>query len=100
MDVAHISVLRRKIEEVRNKKPAQPQEVVVASISVLRQKFAEAAGRHENRQSQPAQPDVESEEEEEEEEDFPQDEVEEDSDPSLKVRKILKLEGVWSIKGI
>ena len=93
MDVAHISVLRRKIEEVRNKKPAQPQEVVVASISVLRQKFAEAAGRHENRLSQPAQPDVEpeEEEEEEEEEDFPQDEAEEDSDRSLKVRKILKL---------
>ena len=88
MDVAPISVLRRKIEEVRNKKPAQPKEVVVASISVLRQKVAEAARRHENRQSQPAQPDVEP-EEEEEEEDFPQAEVEEDSDPSLKVRKIL-----------
>ena len=92
MDVAPISVLRRKIEEVRNKKPAQPKEVVVASISVLRQKVAEAARRHENRLSQPAQPDVEPDvepEEEEEEEDFPQAEVEEDSDPSLKVRKIL-----------
>ena len=87
MDVAPISVLRRKIEEVRNKKPAQPKEVVVASISVLRQKVAEAARRHENRLSQPAQPDVEP--EEEEEEDFPQAEVEEESDPSLMVRKIL-----------
>ena len=95
MDVAHISVLRRKIEEVRNKRPAQPQEVVVAPISVLRQRFEEVAGGNENRRSQPAQPDVESEEEEEETqsssdgnlEDSPLDEVAEESDPSLKVGK-------------
>ena len=102
MDVAHISVLRRKIEEVRNKRPAQPQEVVVAPISVLRQRLEEAAGGNENRQSQPAQPDVESEEEEETQSssdgDLPLDEVAEESDPSLKVSKILKLEHVWSIK--
>ena len=50
--VAPIGELRRKVEEARDKKPAQ-QEVVVAPISVLRQKFEEAARKHGVPQSQP-----------------------------------------------
>ena len=108
VDVAHLRELRRKFEEARKRKPVQQEvEVEVAPLSVLRGKFEEAARKNENLRSQPkpepepAQQDVEAKEQKKPPsfassldgsmEDFDVEEIEEESDQSPKVRKIIKV---------
>ena len=88
MEVAHISELRRKFEEAKNNKKAAQQNGVVAPLSELREKFEEAA-RKENLHSKRAR----QEENQSSYDGFSEDEIEVESDQSLKVRIILEF--VW-----
>ena len=88
MEVAHISELRRKFEEAKNNKKAAQQNGVVAPLSELREKFEEAA-RKENLHSKRAR----QEENQSSYDAFSVDEIEVESDQSLKVRIILEF--VW-----
>ena len=95
VELASLSELRRKFEEARKRKP-EPQkvEVEVAPLSELRQKFEEAARKN---KQEPAQQDVEEQKKPPSYassydgilEDFYAEEIEEGSDQSPKVRKIL-----------